>query len=85
MNGVELVRAMRRDPRFRQLPVIVQTRTRLMARSDVWTELNVEQSLEKDQFRRWLRETVSAGHAVSGRPPGLTSRGLRRAGPTASR
>ena len=70
MNGVELVRAMRRDPRFRELPVIVQTSDSLMARSDVWTELNVEQSLEKDQFRRWLRETVSRrAHGLGGARP----------------
>lgn len=59
MNGVELVRALRADPRWRELPVIVQTSDALMARSGVWAELGVERALEKDEFRRWLRETVS--------------------------
>lgn len=59
MNGVELVRAMRGDERLRELPVIVQTSDSLMARSGVWAELNVEQAMDKDDFRRWLRETVT--------------------------
>lgn len=58
MNGVELVRRMRADDRWKGLPVIVQTSDALVARSNVWVELGVEQALEKDDFRNWLRAAV---------------------------
>jgi CheY-like chemotaxis protein len=58
MNGIQLVRAMRADPRFEQLPVIVQTSDDMVARDNCWVELGVERIMVKDQFLRWLRDTV---------------------------
>jgi len=59
MNGLELVRALRADPRWFDLPVLVQTSDALLAHDNVWTELHVERALEKDEFRTWLREAVA--------------------------
>jgi CheY-like chemotaxis protein len=54
MNGVELVRAVRDDPRLRALPVIVQTSDRAAARAPIWTDLHVEQTVVKTDFIDWL-------------------------------
>jgi CheY-like chemotaxis protein len=54
MNGVELVRAIRDDPRLRGVPVIVQTSDRAAARAPIWTDLQVEQTLMKTDFLEWL-------------------------------
>lgn len=58
VNGLELVRRMRADPRFQQLPVIVQTSDDIVARDNCWVELGVERTMVKDKFLLWLRETV---------------------------
>jgi CheY-like chemotaxis protein len=58
MNGMELVRAMRNDPRFEQVPILVQTSDDLVARDNCWVELGVERVMVKDTFLRWLRTTV---------------------------
>ena len=58
MNGIQLVRAMRQDPRFQQVPIIVQTSDDMVARDNCWVELGVERIMVKDKFLRWLRDTV---------------------------
>jgi CheY-like chemotaxis protein len=58
VNGIQLVRAMREDPRFEQVPVIVQTSDDMVARDNCWVELGVERIMVKDKFLRWLRDTV---------------------------
>lgn len=54
MNGVELIRAIRDDPELRALPVIVQTSDRAAASAPVWTDLQVEQTVMKNDFMQWL-------------------------------
>jgi CheY-like chemotaxis protein len=54
MNGVELIRAMRDDPRLAMLPVIVQTSDRAATYAPVWTDLHVNQVLVKNDFVSWL-------------------------------
>ena len=66
MNGLELVRALRADPRWVDLPVLVQTSDALLAHDNVWTELHVERALEKDEFRTWLRDTVARHKTLPG-------------------
>ena len=66
MNGLELVRALRADPRWFDLPVLVQTSDALLAHDNVWTELHVERALEKDEFRTWLRDTVARHRMLPG-------------------
>jgi CheY-like chemotaxis protein len=58
MNGVELIRAMRADPRFASIPVVVQTSDRAAARAPVWTHLHVAQTLLKDEFMSWLMDLI---------------------------
>jgi CheY-like chemotaxis protein len=54
MNGVELVRAIRDDPKLRALPVIVQTSDRAAVRAPIWTDLHVDQTVMKSDFLEWL-------------------------------
>jgi CheY-like chemotaxis protein len=54
MNGVELIRAIRDDPRLRAIPVIVQTSDRTAASAPIWTDLQVEQTVMKNDFMQWL-------------------------------
>jgi CheY-like chemotaxis protein len=54
MDGRELVRRVRRDPRLRDLPVLVQTSDVEAARHPEWTSLGVERVMTKDQFIDWL-------------------------------
>lgn len=41
MNGLELIRRLRADPRFERLPVIVQTSDRAVLASPAWRDLEV--------------------------------------------
>lgn len=54
MNGADLVRAMRDDPRLRDLPVIVQSSDQAALRAPVWTDLHVAQTVNKSDFVTWL-------------------------------
>jgi CheY-like chemotaxis protein len=54
MNGMEFIRAIRDDPRFCMLPVVVQTSDRAAARAPIWTDLHVSQTVMKDDFMQWL-------------------------------
>jgi len=72
MDGRELVRRIRQDPRFHDLPVLVQTGDREAARLPIWTELQVEQVMTKDAFADWLlgriADRLGELHAESPRP-----------------
>jgi CheY-like chemotaxis protein len=54
MNGAELIRAIRDDPKLWMLPVIVQTSDREALRAPVWTDLHVAQTVMKQEFLGWL-------------------------------
>jgi len=54
MNGVELVRAIRSDPRIRDLPVVVQSCDTSSVRSPVWSGLHVARVMRKEDFIGWL-------------------------------
>lgn len=58
MSGRELVRALRADPRWKTLPVMVQTSDPMMARPSLWTELHVEKTMEKTRFVSWLLQVI---------------------------
>lgn len=58
MDGRELVRRIRSDPRWVKLPILVQTADRAAARLPIWTELQVEQVMTKDDFVEWLLERI---------------------------
>lgn len=69
MSGLELVRALRADPRWAQVPVMVQTSDQLMARPNVWSGLHVEKTMEKSRFVSWLLEVVEARLGGGPTPP----------------
>jgi CheY-like chemotaxis protein len=54
MNGVELIRAMRAEPKLREVPVIVQTSDQGALRAPVWADLHVAQTVMKHDFMDWL-------------------------------
>lgn len=58
MNGMELVKALRADARWKTLPVMVQTSDPMMARRVVWLDLHVEKSMEKSRFVSWLLQII---------------------------
>jgi CheY-like chemotaxis protein len=64
MNGVDLVRALRADARWRRLPVIVQTSDPAALRAPVWVDLAVDQVVRKDQFLQWLDARIES-HVAS--------------------
>jgi CheY-like chemotaxis protein len=69
MNGVELIRAMRADPRFATLPVVVQTSDRVAARAPIWTDLHVSQTILKDEFMSWLLAQIDEHVGADGEAP----------------
>jgi CheY-like chemotaxis protein len=58
MDGRELVRRIRADPRWARLPILVQTADREAARLPIWSALQVEQVMTKDDFVEWLLERI---------------------------
>jgi CheY-like chemotaxis protein len=58
MNGVELIRAMRADPRWEHLPVIVQTNDRAALAASNWSTLHVSQVMDKMRFVDWFESQV---------------------------
>lgn len=60
MNGLELIRALRANPAYERLPVIVQTSDRLALTSPAWRDLNVSYKIDKFEFLRWLRHNIDA-------------------------
>jgi CheY-like chemotaxis protein len=65
MNGVELLRAMRDDPKLRALPVIVQSSDKAALRAPVWTDLHVAQTVDKGDFMTWLLAQIEEHIAAS--------------------
>lgn len=68
MNGLELLRAMRGEPKLERIPVIVQTSDQVALRSPVWRELKVAYQLEKADFFRWLRRSIDVQLAPRTQP-----------------
>lgn len=54
MTGVELVRAIRSDPRIRELPIVVQSCDAAAVRSTAWANLQVSRVMRKEDFIGWL-------------------------------
>jgi CheY-like chemotaxis protein len=66
MNGVQFIRALRAEPQFQRLPVIVETSDRTARRSPVWRELGVAFQIDKIDFVLWLNKNIGAAlHAAS--------------------
>jgi CheY-like chemotaxis protein len=71
MNGLELIRELRADPKLERVPVIVQSSDPVALTSPAWAELNVAYKLDKLEFLRWLRQTIDATlGAMPPAPPG---------------
>lgn len=68
MNGVELVRAMRQDPKLRDLPVVVQSCDAAATRSPLWTDLRVARSMRKEVFIDWLLDQIDEELSESAGP-----------------
>jgi CheY-like chemotaxis protein len=60
MNGVELIRRMRKDPALVELPVIVQTTDRSALATPLWRDLHVSQVVAKADFLDWLSLQIEA-------------------------
>jgi CheY-like chemotaxis protein len=54
MSGVELVRAIRSEPRLRDLPIVVQSCDAAAVRSHIWSGLHVSRVMRKEDFAVWL-------------------------------
>jgi CheY-like chemotaxis protein len=74
MNGTELIRAIRADPAFETLPVIVQTSDLTALRAPVWRDLHVAQLVDKGEFLDWLNTQI-VEHV--GGPPTAPATGTR--------
>jgi CheY-like chemotaxis protein len=58
MNGVDLIRAMRRDPVLERVPIIVQTNDRAALKAPIWGALHVAQVMGKESFLGWLESNT---------------------------
>jgi CheY-like chemotaxis protein len=58
MNGVELIRRIRSNHAWSQLPVIVQTSDRGALAQPVWRDLHVAQLIEKGDFLEWISRQI---------------------------
>lgn len=67
MNGVELIRRLRDDPRLAALPVIVQTSDQAAVRAPIWRDLHVAQTVVKSDFIAWLLTMIDE-HIASASP-----------------
>lgn len=67
MNGVDLVRAIRSDPRIRDIPVLVQSCDSSAVRSPVWSGLHVARVMRKEDFMGWLIAQIDEQLAPSKR------------------
>jgi len=66
MDGRGLVRAVRADPAFRALPIVVQTQDAAAAREPLWRSLDVSRALTKDEYLGWLLQHVEHETASQG-------------------
>jgi CheY-like chemotaxis protein len=60
MNGVELIRAIRRDSKLDRLPIIVQTSDQTALEAPVWRDLQVAQLVNKTDFMQWLNAQIES-------------------------
>ncbi len=67
MNGVELIRAARSNPKLERLPIIVQSSDPVALAAPVWRDLHVAQVVDKGRFLEWFFHRVEAH--VAGSPP----------------
>jgi CheY-like chemotaxis protein len=58
MNGAELVRAVRSDPKLEMLPVVVQTNDPTALRAPVWATLRVSKLMDKTTFVEWFESQL---------------------------
>lgn len=77
MNGAELVKAMRADPRWERLPVIVETSDPTALDAPLWSTLRVSRVMDKTAFASWLddlmKPPVTTSASSPQRPPHLHS------------
>jgi len=59
MNGVELVRTVRRERKHDELPIVVQSSDMASLRAPVWLDLCVDARIEKSRFLDWLDGRVT--------------------------
>ena len=64
MNGAELIRAIRADPKQDVLPIIVQTSDRTALNAPVWRSLRVSQVMDKSSFVDWFEAQLGAGSSA---------------------
>jgi CheY-like chemotaxis protein len=60
MNGTELVRSIRADPRLERMPIIIQTSDRSALHAPVWGALHVSQVMDKANFLDWFDANIRA-------------------------
>ena len=58
MNGADLVKAMRADPRWERIPVIVETSDPTALDAPLWNALRVSRVMDKGGFAAWLDELL---------------------------
>jgi CheY-like chemotaxis protein len=58
MNGAELIKAMRADPRWERTPVIVETTDSTALDAPLWSTLRVARVMDKTTFASWLDDIL---------------------------
>lgn len=60
MDGREFLRRLRANPKWRTIPVIVQSMDADAIKEPIWLELHAEKTLTKDEFLVWLTGRLKA-------------------------
>ena len=58
MNGLEFIKALRAEPAYEHLPVLVQTGNRAAVEAPVWNALHVSHVMDKYEFIDWLTTQI---------------------------
>ena len=77
MSGADLVRAMRADPRWEHVPVIVETSDPTALDAPLWSALRVSRVMDKQVFASWLDGMLTP--PTEERAPPLTTTAPRAA------